>query len=631
MPAKSADTVFGFAFWGLAVSGFLCAAGSAQLDWPILWVCSALFVSRAAALAGLPSARPSGMTAGAAAAAIVALCIFEVWRGFPSPATASLPFLLLLTAWQVWSARRGRDYAFTAVLALLEMGAGALLSLNASFLIWLSLFLLCSIAALASGEVRRNLHRPVQIAQTERGALGWRVAALALVISTGVLAMTAVLFFLLPRTAREIAGFMPLNGVRLSGFGNHIGLGAIGRIQRDQRAVMHVKAYTSTIPAGVKWRGDVLSDFDGRTWSEAAAERFPQRVDRGAVPVADGWQRRRVGTRSLYRVELDGAGSPTLFVAGTPEFLNVGKERLFESAASTFRMAGSDGRAVHYEVSAFLHPTPGAREEPRAWDITPAERARCLRLPATDARIFKLAVADTVGASTDEERARLLERHLRSDYGYTLELPAVEPRDPVAYFLFERREGHCEYFAAAMTVMLRTLGIPARVVDGFQSGTYNPYSGQLVIRASDAHAWVEAFLDGKGWTTFDPTPYGQAEDESAWSAKLRLWIDAANTYWGEWVLGYDIARQLRVAGDLNGSVAHSVKSVFGGAREWVKQPWKSGAPVPWWTAGVLGLLVCLGSSLALAKCTSLRKHGGAQRTLAALSPDAESDAAARSE
>jgi len=73
----------------------------------------------------------------------------------------------------------------------------------------------------------------------------------------------------------------------------------------------------------------------------------------------------------------------------------------------------------------------------------------------------------------------------------------------LANFLFTRRKGHCEYFASSMAVMLRTQGIPARVVNGFAGSTYNPVSDLYMIRASDAHSWVEAFIDGPGWMTFD--------------------------------------------------------------------------------------------------------------------------------
>src|SRR4029078_13238524 len=84
----------------------------------------------------------------------------------------------------------------------------------------------------------------------------------------------------------------------------------------------------------------------------------------------------------------------------------------------------------------------------------------------------------------DRERAAAIESHLRRSYGYTLDLPDHETRHPIPYFLLWRREGHCEYFACAMTVMLRAVGVPARLVNGFQSGTFNPISKLYVIRAS---------------------------------------------------------------------------------------------------------------------------------------------------
>ncbi len=98
-----------------------------------------------------------------------------------------------------------------------------------------------------------------------------------------------------------------------------------------------------------------------------------------------------------------------------------------------------------------------------------------------------------------------------------------------------------------MAVMLRTLGIPARLVTGFQAGTLNPMTDLYVIRASDAHSWVEAYLPGRGWTAFDPTPFDpNALRPSLW-AKLALYADAADTFWQEWVVSYDLGRQLVLA------------------------------------------------------------------------------------
>jgi protein-glutamine gamma-glutamyltransferase len=118
--------------------------------------------------------------------------------------------------------------------------------------------------------------------------------------------------------------------------------------------------------------------------------------------------------------------------------------------------------------------------------------------------------------------------------------------DPLAHFLFDRRKGHCEYFASAMAVMLRQLGIPARVVTGFQSGTYNPITGWHVIRTSDAHSWVEAYLDRRGWTTFDPTPPDPRPAAAGIWSRLAMLVDAADTFWREWVLEYDKERQVNI-------------------------------------------------------------------------------------
>ena len=168
-------------------------------------------------------------------------------------------------------------------------------------------------------------------------------------------------------------------------------------------------------------------------------------------------------------------------------------------------------------------------------------------MPALDPRIADLARQITAGASTDETRAFALEQYLRANFGYTLELPPKETADPLADFLFERRKGHCEYFASALAVMLRTLGIPSRLATGFDGGALNPISGWYVIRASDAHSWVEAWLPNRGWTTFDPTPPARTPPRQAWLARFMFYMDAAEMFWQDWVVSYDLERQVTLA------------------------------------------------------------------------------------
>jgi hypothetical protein len=169
-----------------------------------------------------------------------------------------------------------------------------------------------------------------------------------------------------------------------------------------------------------------------------------------------------------------------------------------------------------------------------------------LQVPQLDPRIKQLAEKIVEKSHNEYDRAANIELYLKSHYGYTLDLTGRKTDDPLAYFLFERREGHCEYFAAAMTVMLRDLGIPARYVGGFLPGEYNDLGGDYIIRASDAHAWVEAYFPGYGWITFDPTPAGNGKRKGL-LARMGLYWDWFQFAWDEWVINYDFGHQTNLA------------------------------------------------------------------------------------
>src|SRR5581483_6937368 len=129
-----------------------------------------------------------------------------------------------------------------------------------------------------------------------------------------------------------------------------------------------------------------------------------------------------------------------------------------------------------------------------------------LRLPRQDRRITDLARQITALATNSYDRAVAIQDYLCHNFGYTLDPLAIDVSDPIGSFLFKSRRGYCEYFAAAMTVMLRSLNIPARLVNGFQTGTYNRVGKDFVVRARDAHSWVEVYFPQYGWIPFDPTP-----------------------------------------------------------------------------------------------------------------------------
>jgi hypothetical protein len=165
-------------------------------------------------------------------------------------------------------------------------------------------------------------------------------------------------------------------------------------------------------------------------------------------------------------------------------------------------------------------------------------------VPDVDERIAALAYSVAAVARTPFEKALALEDHLRKEYGYSLDLSGTPDHpDPLAMFLFDVRRGHCEYFASAMTIMLRQLGIPARMVNGFRTGTYNGFSGHWTVRQRDAHSWVEAWFPPYGWVEFDPTPAEPGPRAPAIGTAITDLWDAFDFWWTDAVVNYDIRKQ----------------------------------------------------------------------------------------
>ena len=148
-------------------------------------------------------------------------------------------------------------------------------------------------------------------------------------------------------------------------------------------------------------------------------------------------------------------------------------------------------------------------------------------------------------ARTWYDAARAVESHLRDKYGYSLEMKAGGA-DPLADFLFNVKQGHCEYFATAMAVMLRTQGVATRLVNGFLPGEYNEASGAFTVRQSDAHSWVEVYFpETKSWVTFDPTPSAgrAATTRTGFAGMLSKYSEALELMWFQYVVGYDKQEQ----------------------------------------------------------------------------------------
>ncbi|HEX3131379.1 MAG TPA: transglutaminaseTgpA domain-containing protein [Thermoanaerobaculia bacterium] len=174
-----------------------------------------------------------------------------------------------------------------------------------------------------------------------------------------------------------------------------------------------------------------------------------------------------------------------------------------------------------------------------------------LDLAGVTPRVANLA-RQMMGQGAPSERVHRLELRLIQDYEYTLDFRGRSSANPIEDFLFRYKSGQCEYFASSMVLMLRSQGIPARLVTGFLGGEYNPFEGYYIVRDSNAHAWVEAWLPGEGWRIFDPTPPAgrpTAEQEGLPLLMRQAW-DYVVFRWDRYVLTFGLYDQLRIFGGL---------------------------------------------------------------------------------
>jgi transglutaminase-like putative cysteine protease len=538
--AVSVERFFQLSLLGLVASGYLAVAGSGYLDTPTIVLTAAGLTLRGLLVLGLLRLEISERTTTVLTLAYTAFFGVDYLLLSRDFLQATVHLVFFLAVMKILTARTPRDFLHTAVIAFLELLAAAILSVNLNFFLFLALYLLFAMAALTSAEIRRSVYKSPATARSGTRRFHFRLAALTGFITLAILSVTACLFFVLPRTADAAFSRLISRRVFLPGFSNQVTLGEIGEVKNMSRPVMHIRIYARDVPGGLKWRGGALSEFDGKRWSNPSD-------DRTLIPLKDGQAQlqepfERPGFN--YHVELSNIDTDALFFTGSPVRIQMRHPILYRTSTDSFRLGHVPTQGVRYDAYSQTEIPPEAMVVSGGHSpVLPLEaRERFLQLPRIDPRIPELARSMSTPLVSDLSRARAIEQHLRQDYGYTLELLKQEVPDPLAYFLFTRKKGHCEYFASAMTVMLRSLGIPSRMVNGFQSGLWNPITEQWVIRSSDAHSWVEAWIPGRGWATFDPTPPDPGHALSLW-AKLALYTDAADTFWQEWVVSYDLNRQ----------------------------------------------------------------------------------------
>jgi transglutaminase-like putative cysteine protease len=379
--------------------------------------------------------------------------------------------------------------------------------------------------------------------------------------------LTVVLFVLFPRLDTPLWGLPQDAFTRSTGLSNSMSPGGISRLLQSQEIAFRVRFHD--VPPGnpsLYWRGPVFGSFDGRTWSPLAQRRVagpPLRLNAEAASAID------------YTVTLEPSQRDWLFALEMPARLPEDSElRPRINPDGQLIAARPIGSRTRYEARSFTRFTFGLNESAQSlqdWLALPAGfNPRALQFAAELRARFG---ADGAGDRrlADEKRIQAVLEHFRSGgFRYTLSPPLLG-RDTVDEFLFDTRLGYCEHYASAFVVLMRALDVPARVVTGYQGGEINPVDGFVTVRQSDAHAWAEVWLAGRGWVRVDPTsvvaPVRIAEGigelarqagvgplftlgtdpDAAWVRavrRLRFNWEAMENSWNQWVLSYSSLQQM---------------------------------------------------------------------------------------
>jgi hypothetical protein len=518
--------------------------------------------------------------------------------------------LLFLLTYKLYNARHHRDLLDIFLLTFLMLVSSCLFTTSFGFLLVFCLYIVLGVWGFMLFHLRReaDLAMPEQ-SRAALAAPGFITSSL-LYSSLGVvltaLILTLSIFFLMPRLGRTFLSLQGQVGSLSTGFTDRVELGIYGAIQKDPTIVMRV-SFADEVRAPerlphIRWRGVAFDQFDGRAWTLSERARSPiRRVRDGHAFQASSI----VGVPFLsYEVVLEPTGTATLFGLHHVTAILGRLPEVTADGADGLALPAPPAGPVRYLATSQQERAPDAwrRQTVRAADYPQKIRDTYLQLPAITPRVQALALTLAAGSARPLEIARSVESYLSDNLRYDLDLGTDSGLDPIDDFLFERKSGNCEYFAAAMAILLRAAGVPARVVNGFQRGEWNDVGRFFAVRQRDAHSWVEVFTPGAGWVTFDPSPRAAFEAQAFGpSGRLAQHLDALRMRWHRYVVDYNVGDQALVATKLRtqsallrGRLTIAWTSWSFAARRSLRTFWRNYGSAALLLAGLLGTLWVLG-------------------------------------
>ncbi len=547
------DRAFNILSYAVVVCGFvsLWATGTLGIAWAIG------FPLAAAAAFYIEGTRLQLSERAGTAMIILIVPLFYVgwrWQLFGYGDTGALlagilaRLILSMSVIKLLQKKADRDWIFLYIMAFFEVLLSAGLSISAFYLLAFIAFALAAVCAIVLLEIRKadTASREKFRANPETKAMPFKnLPGIAVVLLLFIAFVAGPLFFMLPRAGGAGLGGDQGGVSNGTGFSDTVQLGDIGRLQQNDQTVMRVRVEESeTPPSAIKWRGIALDHFDNRSWTRTMAGRERRdRNDKGFIQLGTTTDRNNLVAQTVYLEPLD-----TAVIFALPKVVAVqgNFQMLFKDAYGAISFPRSPERITYRVLSdEALPPVEVLRRDNGAY---PIGAAPYLQLPdKLDPRIEELAQRVVSGGRSRYDAARAVERYLQNDFGYTLEMKAGGEQ-PLADFLFNVREGHCEYFASAMAVMLRTQGIATRVVNGFSRGEYNEPADVYIVKQRNAHSWVEVYFPSEdAWVAFDPTPPagqdGGVGQSTGVAASLSKYMEALEMFWIQYFVAFDNQEQ----------------------------------------------------------------------------------------
>jgi transglutaminase-like putative cysteine protease len=371
------------------------------------------------------------------------------------------------------------------------------------------------------------------------------------VLAVSVLMSVAVaipLFALLPRVRSpylSTSGFGPGQNFEVSGLSDEVTLDSIGRIRTSRRVALRIEfedsdRYLNRAGGSLRFKAATFDRYRNHRWEKSKRSETLYNPDPNRLV----FELTGDPTAQWARVWLQPLNTRSLVLPLETSRVEIDQQRLYLSRGGALSLRSRPRNVVTYRVGLADHGVSLA--------VPPDENDPVLDLSGVTPAITDLA-REVMGEGGLRERVERIERHLQTEYGYSLDFVGRSAEEPIEDFLFRSRTGHCEYFATSMVLMLRSQGVPARLATGFLGAESNLFQGYFVVRQENAHAWVEAYLADEGrWVPFDPTPpegRPSLRRSTVWSVAVQMY-DYVLFRWDRDVLSYDFDDQLSIFGRL---------------------------------------------------------------------------------